>query len=79
MSLGDTIGYGDGEQTCVVCGKAVRPGEALVTMHQQGRKLPICCPLCFDAYQTDPKPYLERLEKNRLIQNSQRPQNTPKS
>lgn len=51
MSLEDNIGYRDEGETCVVCGKGLRPGEALATMHQEGRKLPICCPLCLEAYQ----------------------------
>jgi len=50
-------------ETCVVCGKGLRPGEALVKMHESGSKLPICCPLCLEAYQKEPKLYLERLAK----------------
>ena len=63
MSLGDNIGYGDEGQSCAVCGKGLRSGEALATLHQEGYKLPICCPLCLEAYQKDPKPYLERLAR----------------
>jgi hypothetical protein len=68
MTFGDNIGYGNEGPTCVVCGKALRPGEALATMHRDGHKLPICCPLCFEAYQADPKQYLERLAKRALVQ-----------
>lgn len=32
-------------------------------MHESGSKLPICCPLCLEAYQKEPKLYLERLAK----------------
>jgi len=61
MSIEDCIGYRNESETCVVCGKGLRSGEALATLHQDGRRLPICCPLCLEAYQRDPKPYLERL------------------
>ncbi len=67
MTFGDTIGYLNEGETCVVCGKALKPGEALAVMHEGDRRLPICCPLCMDAYQNDPKPYLERLAKQALL------------
>ncbi len=79
MSLEDTIGYQDEGAACVVCGKALRPGEALATMHQEGRKLPICCPLCLEAYQTDPKPYLERLARRTLVRELKNLERTPRS
>jgi len=34
--------------------------DAFVKLHEGERKIPICCPLCFETYQKDPKPYLER-------------------
>ena len=71
MSNEDTIGYSGEEETCVVCGKALRPGEALATLHQSETKLPICYPLCLEAYQADPKQYLERLAKYTLLQELQ--------
>jgi hypothetical protein len=66
MSIEDMIGYRDEEPACVVCGKALKPGEALAKMHKEGRKLLICCPLCLDAYEKDPNLYLERLAKRTL-------------
>jgi hypothetical protein len=67
MSIEDTFGYRDEGETCVVCGKGLRPGEALATMHKSGSKLPICCPMCLEAYQQDPGRYLERLAKRTLL------------
>jgi len=67
MSIEDTIGYQDSSESCIVCGKGIRPGEALATMHQGESKLPICCPLCFEAYQKDTQPYLDRLAKRALL------------
>ncbi len=73
MGIGDTIGYLNEGDTCVVCGKGIKPGEALATMHEGESKLPICCPLCLEAYQKDPKPYLERLAKQTLLRELHRP------
>lgn len=63
MSAEDMIDYRCEGDVCVVCGKSIRPGEVLATMHQKGSKLPICCPLCLEAYQADSKLYLERLAR----------------
>lgn len=79
MNLGDAIGYRDEDETCIVCGKGLRSGEVLATMHQDGRKLPICCPLCLQAYQQDPKPYLERLAKRAFLRELRRLDDTPPS
>lgn len=61
MSIEDTIGYQNDGKACVVCGKGLKPGEALATLHEGDSKLPICCPLCLETYQKNPKPFLERL------------------
>lgn len=55
------LAYYNGDEMCVVCGKGLRPGETLATLHERGSKLPICCPLCLEAYRKDPKLYLTRL------------------
>ena len=73
MSIEDTIGYQDEGAACVVCGKGLKPGEELAVMHQSENRLPICCPLCLDAYQADPKQYLERLAKRTFLRELGRP------
>jgi hypothetical protein len=67
MSIEDTIGYQNEGEACVVCDKGLRRGEALAHMHHEGMRLPICCPLCLEAWEKDPKPYLERLAKRALL------------
>ncbi len=61
MSIEDTIGYRNEGDVCIVCGKGLKPGDALAILHKGESKLPLCCPLCLETYQKDPKPYLERL------------------
>ena len=66
MSLDDSIGFMDEGETCVVCGKRLKAGEALAKLREGENKLSICCPLCMEAYRADPKPHLERLAKRTL-------------
>jgi len=63
MSGEETFGAQDGVGVCVVCGKALKAGEHRIASHESGTRLPLCCPLCMEAYQKDSKPYLERLAK----------------
>jgi len=77
MSIEDTIGYQSDETICVVCGKGLKPGEALATMHEKGSKLPICCPLCLESYQKNPKFYLERLAKRIVVGELRKSPDTP--
>ena len=77
MSIEDTIGCRDEGETCVVCGKGLRPGEALAKLHQGDKTLSVCCPLCLEAYQNDPKPYLERLAKRALFRELTKSENAP--
>ena len=76
MNLEDSIGYQDESETCVVCGKGLHRDEALAHIHHQGNRLPICCPLCLEAWEKDSKPYLERLAKRALLRELKRNDNT---
>ena len=75
MSVEDTIGFLNDGESCLVCGKSLKAGEALVAMRQGESRLPICCPLCLEAYQKDPNPYLERLAKQTLLRELRRASN----
>ncbi len=73
MSIEDTMDYRNEAECCVVCGKGLRAGEALATLHEGESKLPICCPLCLEAYEKDPQIYLDRLAKCTFRRELQRP------
>ena len=77
MSIEDTIGCQNEGETCVVCGKAIRPGEALAKLHPGETTLSICCPLCLETHQKDPKPYLQRLAKRTLLRELHKPDGAP--
>jgi ribosomal protein L24E len=44
--------------TCVVCGKDTTGGRGFMTLHVEGRPLPLCCPMCYKIYQEDPARYV---------------------
>jgi hypothetical protein len=73
MGFEDTIGYQNEGEACVVCDKGLRRDEAFAHMHHEGKRLPICCPLCLEAWQKDPKPYLERLAKRAFLRALHKP------
>ena len=77
MKMEDLMGFEAASPACIVCGKGLRPGEALAKMHQGESTLPICCPLCLEAYQKDPQPYLDRLAKRALLRELRNPENPP--
>jgi len=59
MSMDDP----DGRQTewqkhCIVCGKTVLEGEGYCHMRVEDQMVALCCPLCFETFQKNPKQYL---------------------
>ncbi|MDO8540191.1 MAG: hypothetical protein Q7S40_07070 [Opitutaceae bacterium] len=51
-------GTDDSSRPCVVCGKDTTSGRGFMTLHVEGRPVPICCPMCYDVYQKDPARYV---------------------
>lgn len=48
----------DWQKHCIVCGKSVLDGEGYCHMRVEGEMVTICCPLCFENFEKDPKRYL---------------------
>ena len=63
MSIEDTIGYQNDTPACVVCGKNVERGGGFAKIKHSGIMVNLCCPLCLETFQNDPKPYMARLTK----------------
>lgn len=61
----DTMDYQNEAETCVVCGKAVSGGAGFCRMNHDGFMVNLCCPLCADVFQKDPKPFMQRFHKIR--------------
>jgi hypothetical protein len=46
---------------CIVCLKAVHDGDgSICRFNFEKRWVTVCCPLCFEAFEADPKTYLSR-------------------
>ncbi len=63
MSIEDTIGYQHDVESCIVCGKNVEHGGGFAKINHHGSMVNLCCPLCQEAFQTNPAPYLARRTK----------------
>jgi predicted nucleic acid-binding Zn ribbon protein len=59
MSMEDSPAWEtDWQKHCIVCGKSVLDGEGFCHMRVEGEMVAICCPLCFETFEKDPKRYL---------------------
>lgn len=48
------------DAVCAVCGKSVDHGGGLSHMKFEDAMIALCCPLCIETFNKDPKPYLRR-------------------
>jgi len=71
-SSDSTPGQGAGEQVCVVCGKDLSDTRPTAVLYVEGRALPVCCPLCFEAYQKSPKRFADRASVQETLREAQR-------
>jgi ribosomal protein L24E len=59
MAIGDSLDQeADWQKHCIVCGKSVLEGEGYCHMRVEGEMVAICCPLCFETFEKNPKHYL---------------------
>jgi ribosomal protein L24E len=59
MAIGDSIdSEADWQKHCIVCGKSVLAGEGYSHIRVEAEMVAICCPLCFDTFEKNPKHYL---------------------
>ena len=63
MSIEDTIGSQNEVPSCAVCGKNVTHGGGFSRINHTGVMVNLCCPLCLETFQNNPKPYMARLVK----------------
>lgn len=48
------------DEQCIVCLRTVRRDDGMVHFPFEGRMITLCCPLCYAAFQEEPKSYLGR-------------------
>lgn len=63
MSIEDTIGSREEVPSCAVCGKNVTHGGGFSRVNHKGIMVNLCCPLCLETFQANPKPYMARLAR----------------
>jgi ribosomal protein L24E len=74
MGLEDIIGQTDENDACIVCEKPVRYGTGFAHIKHEGKMVTLCCPLCMETFQKNPKPYLIKRQA-REIERSLKRQN----
>ena len=62
----DYIESDDWAKHCLVCGKSVEQGGGLCHIKAEGVMIALCCPLCVETFNADPKHYLRLREMNKL-------------
>jgi predicted nucleic acid-binding Zn ribbon protein len=59
MSTEDPVGWEiDWQKHCIVCGKSVLDGEGFCHMRVEEENVAVCCPLCFETFEKNPRRYL---------------------
>lgn len=51
----------DFDKECLVCGKGVEHGEGFCRLKVEERMIALCCPLCMEVYQKEPRRFLAKL------------------
>jgi hypothetical protein len=57
----DEMDLESGIEICAVCEKPTRYQDGFSHLKVYDEMVPLCCPLCFEAFRRNPKPYLARL------------------
>lgn len=47
---------------CAVCEKAITGGKWFARINQGNWIVALCCPLCAETFEANPRPYLRRIE-----------------
>ena len=55
---------------CAVCEKAITGGRWFARIRNGERIVALCCPLCAETFESDPKPCVRRIETYALMSSS---------
>ena len=56
--MNEYLGIEDWDAHCIVCGKSVEQGGGMCQIKVEGRMIALCCPLCIETFNKDPKHYV---------------------
>lgn len=54
----ENIGEENWDQHCIVCDKSVDHGGGMAHFKVEGEMIALCCPLCIETFNKEPKRYL---------------------
>lgn len=74
MSSDKFIDVKDWDRRCMVCGKSVSGGGGMCHIKYEERMIALCCPLCIEAFNKDPKHYLRLREIHRTPPSGMQPE-----
>jgi len=52
---------------CAVCEKEIPGGKWTARLKQGDHMVAVCCPLCLDTFEANPKAYMRRIETLELL------------
>lgn len=56
--MNDNTGIENWDQHCIVCQKSVDHGGGMAHFKVEGEMVALCCPLCIETFNKDPKHYI---------------------
>lgn len=67
LKMDESLGVENWDILCLVCGKSVEHGGGMCHFKVEDQMVALCCPLCIETFQKNPKRYLS-------LRKMQRPQ-----
>lgn len=64
--MDDTIGIKNWDEHCIVCNKSVERGGGICHIKVEERMIALCCPLCIETFNKEPRHYLGLRTANEL-------------
>ena len=60
--MNEPIALENWDKICIVCGKSVLQGGGMCSIKVEDRMIALCCPLCIETFNRDPKRYMQLRE-----------------
>lgn len=63
----ENLGEENWDQICIVCHKSVDHGGGMAHFKVEGEMIALCCPLCIETFNKNPKQYLSLRKLQRAL------------
>lgn len=67
MQIDDPLDLDSQGESCIVCGKNVENGRGMAHVRQEEIMVALCCPLCMETFQKDPRHYTAKARARRIL------------